>query len=88
MSLRIEFRKSGKTVQWEERFESLLELARENGIEIETECEQGICGACRTKLLSGEVEMEIEDGLDDEARDKNMILMCVAIPKTDIVLEA
>lgn len=88
MSLKVEFKKSEKTVEWEERFESILELAEENGIEIENACRQGFCGTCKTELLSGEVSMEITDGLEDEDVKQNMILPCVAIPTTDIVIDA
>ena len=88
MSLKVEFKKSEKTVEWEERFESILELAEENGIEIESACRQGFCGTCKTKLLSGEVHMEVTDGLEDEDEKQNMILPCVAIPTTDIVIDA
>lgn len=88
MSLKVEFKKSEKTVEWEERFESILELAEENGIEIEGACRQGFCGTCKTKLLSGEVHMEVTDGLEDEDEKQNMILPCGAIPTRDIVIDA
>lgn len=87
MSLRVEFRQSNQMLEWDERFESLLELAEENGINIESECRQGICGTCKTKLISGKVEMEADDGLDGTDREQNIILPCVSIPKTDISLE-
>ena len=32
--------------------------------------------------------MEVEDGLDDADLEQNMILLCVSIPRTDVVLEA
>ena len=88
MSLKVEFRQSNKTVEWDDAFGSILELAEENGIEIESECEQGVCGTCKTKLISGEVEMETEDGLDDTDLEENMILLCVSVPKTDLAIEA
>ncbi|MGM0452403.1 MAG: 2Fe-2S iron-sulfur cluster-binding protein, partial [Thermodesulfobacteriota bacterium] len=43
-----------------------MEVAEENGIEIETECEAGVCGTCKIRLLSGEVDMEVDDGLEEE----------------------
>lgn len=87
MSVKVEFRKSGETFQWDDRFESILDLAKENEISIETDCEQGLCGTCKTKLISGNVEMETEDGLDDKDLEQNMILPCVSIPKTDVVID-
>jgi ferredoxin len=88
MTFTVEFRKSGIIVNWDDRFESLLELAEEKGIHIESACRQGFCGTCKTRLLSGEVDMEMTDGLEDEDVKQNIILPCVARPKSNIVLEA
>jgi ferredoxin len=88
MGTKIEFKSSGKTAEWEDRFSSLLDLAREAGVEMETDCEQGFCGTCKARLISGEVDMETDDGLDEADLEENMILPCVSVPKTDVVLEA
>lgn len=88
MEYTIKFQTSDKILKWDDRFESILELAEENGIDIEYECRQGICGTCKVKLLSGEVDMETEDGLEDEEIQNGFILTCVSVPKSDIVLEA
>lgn len=83
----VEFKTSGKTAQWDDSYENLLELAEENGIEIETQCEAGVCGTCKVRLISGRIDMEVDDGLEEEDRRQNMILPCVAVPLSDIVLE-
>ena len=88
MAIKIEFRASGKTLEWDDSFDNILEFAEENGIELENECRMGVCGTCKVKWLEGEVEMEQEDGLEDSDKDQNMILPCVAIPVTDIVIDA
>ncbi|MDD5627657.1 MAG: 2Fe-2S iron-sulfur cluster binding domain-containing protein [Elusimicrobia bacterium] len=80
--------KSNKTVEWDARFASILECAEGNGIQIDNVCRVGICGTCKVKLLSGEVQMETQDGLQDEDRAQNMILTCVAVPKTDVSIDA
>ncbi len=87
MAIQVEFKISGKTVPWDDSYDSVLEMAEENGVEIESDCEAGVCGTCKVRLLSGEVDMETEEGLDDDDLDQNMILACVAVPLTDIVLE-
>ena len=88
MSYQVEFKRSGKTVSWKDQYESILDLAETHGIKIENECQQGFCGTCVVKLLSGEVKMETDDGLDEADREKGMILTCTAVPVTDITLEA
>ncbi len=88
MAYQVEFRASGKTVEWSEKYQSLLELAQTNGVEIESLCEQGICGTCKVRLISGQVEMEDADVLEPEEVAQNMILPCVAVPASDVVLDA
>jgi ferredoxin len=87
MKVKVEFRNSKKTVEWADGFSSILDLARDAGVEIETDCEQGLCGTCALNLLSGEVSMETEDGPDEAEIEQNIILPCVSVHKTDVVLE-
>jgi ferredoxin len=42
MTVKVEFKKSDKSAQWDDRFESILDLAEEQGMEIENDCRQGI----------------------------------------------
>lgn len=88
MAHKVEFKKSAKVLEWSDKYESILELAEANGIEIESECRQGYCGTCMVKLLSGKVDMENTDGLEETDIENNMILTCSAVPKSDVVLEA
>jgi ferredoxin len=88
MSLKIEFRKSGKTFEWDDSFENLLDFAEEKGISMESTCRVGVCGTCKVKLISGEVFMEAEDGLDEDDKSNRMILPCVATPQTDLAIDA
>lgn len=88
MSPKVEFRTSNKTIEWDDSFENLLELAEQNGVVIDNQCGQGYCGTCKVKLLSGKVSMEATDGLDNEDIRQNMILPCVAAPETDVIIEA
>lgn len=58
--------------------ETVLEAAEEAGVEIPYACRVGECGVCVTKLLSGEVTMDVETGLAPEDRQKGYILACQA----------
>lgn len=68
--------------------QTILELSEELGIGIEFSCRVGTCGLCKVKLTSGEVEMDVQDGLDDYDRNLGMILACQAKPTVDVVVEA
>lgn len=88
MPFKIDFQKSKKTFEWEDRAGNLLDFAEAQGISMENGCRAGICGVCKVRLISGKVTMETEEGLDDQGREENMILPCVAKPEDDLVIDA
>ncbi len=88
MPFKIEFRKSGKTFEWESNFGNLLDFGEAKGIQMESNCRIGVCGSCKIKLLLGKVTMETEDALVEEDRKQDMILPCVALPESDIAIDA
>ena len=67
---------------------TVLEAAEDVGIAIEYSCRIGTCGVCRTKLLSGTVTMEVEDGLEPGDKSNNVILACQARTTSDITVDA
>ena len=48
----------------------------------------GSCGECAVRLISGEVEMEVEDALEPADKAAGIILGCQAHPISDVVVEA
>ncbi len=68
--------------------ETVLDASERVGVDIDFSCRVGMCGICRVKLLSGEVTMEVEDGLEAEDRDAGMILSCQAKSTGDVTVEA
>jgi ferredoxin-NADP reductase/DMSO/TMAO reductase YedYZ heme-binding membrane subunit len=82
----IEFQKSGKTAESTEL--TVLEAAEECGVTIPFECRSGICGQCKTKLVSGKVAMEVQDALTPADRAKGLILACQARAAKDVVIDA
>jgi ferredoxin-NADP reductase/DMSO/TMAO reductase YedYZ heme-binding membrane subunit len=86
-SATINFAKSGKTADATSE-QTVLEIAEENGISIPFECRSGICGQCKTKLVSGKVAMDTQDALTPADRAKGLILACQARCAKDIVLDA
>ncbi|MBY0497552.1 MAG: 2Fe-2S iron-sulfur cluster binding domain-containing protein [Cyanobacteria bacterium] len=67
---------------------TVLEAAEDVGVDIEYSCRIGTCGVCRTKLLSGTVTMEVEDGLEPGDKSNNVILACQARTTSDITVDA
>ncbi len=88
MSFQVEFKKTGRSFPWDSRFENLLEFTEDKGIAIENVCRAGVCGTCKTKILSGKVFMETEEGLSDEGKASNFFLPCVAIPLSNLAMDA
>ena|SRR6516164_3374047 len=68
--------------------QTLLESSERNGVLIPSGCRQGSCGTRATKLLSGRVQMESEEALNEELRAQGFILPCVSRPLSDITLDA
>ena len=67
---------------------TVLEASEDVGVNIEYSCRVGTCGVCRTKLLSGSVTMEVEDGLEPGDKANNIILACQARTAGDISVDA
>ena len=59
---------------------TILEAALDQDIDMPFSCQSGLCTACRGKLLSGNVEMEEEEGLSEEELNEGYILNCVSRP--------
>ena len=83
----LTFKRSAKSVALVPD-KSLLEIAEEAGVNIDFECRSGICGRCKTRLLSGCVRMETQDALTAEDKSKNIILMCQARASESVAVEA
>lgn len=81
----IRFRRSGKIVRLKDSAKTLLDLAEENGIEIDSGCRVGNCGSCLVGLRSGKVKYDYQPGFDTEVGE---CLACVAIPVGDVEIDA
>ncbi len=68
--------------------ETVLEAGERVGVDIDYSCRVGSCGECKVKLLSGEVTMQEEDGLDPGEKDQGIILACQAMSKSEITVDA
>ncbi len=84
---RVRFQRSGRVFPLSAT-KSLLELAEDAGVEIPFECRSGICGQCKTKLVSGRVSMDSEDALSPAEKTRGFILACQAHALGDITVDA
>jgi ferredoxin len=66
----------------------VLEAAEECGVPIPFECRSGICGQCKTKLIAGQVVMEVQDALTSSDRANGWILACQARAAKDLIVDA
>ena len=80
----IEFRKSGLAAAWAPGAESLLAFAEDQGLAPDFSCRAGVCGTCKSRLLSGEVAY-FEEPLDELTPGE--VLLCCSRPKGPLVLD-
>jgi ferredoxin-NADP reductase len=83
----VEFARSKQT-QIASSSATLIETAEACGIRLPYSCRQGQCGTCVTKLLKGRVQMDSENGLTAELKERGYILPCVSHAKTDVKIDA
>jgi len=62
--------------------DSILDAALHGGADLPFACKGGVCCTCKAKLESGEVEMEVNYGLEQEEIDAGYILTCQSHPTT------
>ena len=67
---------------------TLLDAAIANGIAYPHGCRSGRCGACKTRLVSGEVDRleHSRFALTEEDKAQGLILACRVIPVTDAIV--
>lgn len=73
----VEFAKSGvvATVPPER---SILEIAEEHGVEIESSCQEGVCGSCETSVISGRPDHRDSVLTAKERAEGHSIMVCVS----------
>ena len=64
---------------------TILDAALDAGIEYPFGCQSGNCGACKSRLVTGEVAMAgySEFALGEEEKTRGLILACRAVPRAD-----
>lgn len=83
---RITFARSGRSFECADGL-TILQAARDAGIPIAASCARGMCGTCKSMMLSGEVSMDHNGGIRDREVARGFVLPCSARPTTDVVLD-
>ncbi|NJO71215.1 MAG: 2Fe-2S iron-sulfur cluster binding domain-containing protein [Oscillatoriales cyanobacterium RM1_1_9] len=81
------FAKSGKEIDCSAA-DSILDIADQGGIEIDSSCRSGTCGTCMQRVVQGEVCYEGEpEALTEGDRQQGQILTCIARPIGRVVID-
>jgi ferredoxin len=62
---------------------SILEVLRDAGMDVSYSCEQGICGACETRVLSGVPDHRDSVLTPAEQAANNTVMICCAGSKSE-----
>jgi ferredoxin len=65
----------------------ILESALAAGMRLPFSCSQGICGTCKSRMVSGTVDMHHQGGIRRREIDQGMILLCCSRPTSDLVID-
>ena len=62
---------------------SILDAAKDSGMDLPYSCKGGVCSTCRCLLTKGEVDMALNYALEPWELEKGFILTCQSTPKTE-----
>jgi ring-1,2-phenylacetyl-CoA epoxidase subunit PaaE len=65
--------------------ENIVDGALRNGIELPYSCKGGVCSTCRAKVVSGQVDMDVNFALEDYEIARGFVLTCQSYPVTERV---
>lgn len=80
---------AGETVEIDvDESEYVLAAARERGVWLPADCQQGWCTTCAAELLAGEVDQSDARRYYDTDEAAGLILPCTAKPRSDLRIRA
>jgi len=82
---RVRLQKSGAEYEVP-RDKSIVQVLREHGVEVETSCESGLCGTCRTRYFEGE-PVHNDYVLADDEREEFVMICCARSSSALLVLD-
>jgi len=85
-SYQIQLQKMGKTFSCRAD-QPILQAASEAGLRLPFSCSSGACGTCKTKKISGQVEIKHAGGIRQREIDQGWVLPCCSKPLSDVTLD-
>jgi glycine betaine catabolism B len=86
-SFNVEFVRSGRTITCSAD-QYVLDAATAAGMRLPSSCTQGMCGTCKSTMLTGSVDMQHNGGIRPKEVAQNKILICCSKPLSDLRIEA
>ena len=82
----VELTKSGASINCAaDQF--VLNAAHNAGFRLPSACSKGLCGTCKSKLISGIVDMKHNGGIRPREIEQGLFLPCCSKPLSDLVVE-
>ena len=82
----VEFSKQKRTIDVSGE-QTVLSCAKKSGVKLPSSCSNGVCGTCKSKLVSGTVDMNHNGGIRQREIDAGMFLPCCSKPLSDLVID-
>ncbi|KQY11462.1 hybrid-cluster NAD(P)-dependent oxidoreductase [Rhizobium sp. Root482] len=82
----VEFAKQSRKIEISGE-QTILSCAKKAGVRIPSSCANGVCGTCKSKLLSGAVDMKHNGGIRQREIDAGLFLPCCSRPLSDLVID-
>lgn len=83
---KVSFARQGKTLEVRAD-QTVLSAARQGGLKLPTSCGNGVCGTCKSKLLSGRVDMKHSGGIRQREVDAGFFLPCCSKALSELVVD-
>jgi glycine betaine catabolism B len=82
----VAFTISGKTIACKSSG-FVLDAALAAGLKLPFACRRGLCGTCKSKLISGRYDMKHLGGIRPKEIEAGLFLPCCSKPLSDLVIE-